>query len=351
MMAAVSAAMRQVARLAANRHHIEIRLAAMSDVYALAACLRAGDRAEILAMNKEPRRMLREWYRASLGRPITALIDGHVAAMWGLGGDILSDTGIPWLMTGTPCDQVPISVARIAREQLEQMFEIRPELENWVMASYKGAVALLQTMGFLIDEPVPQERTGVKFRRFHLTREEYELRRQQRKIMRPGAKFSPFIIYAAGRSRTAWLSAFLTYGKCRCHHELSVKLSNMDDLVSLFAETGMGSAETAMGSKWRQIQRHLPAIKSVVIRRPLDEILASFMRMAPALDQEQARATVAAEIAHLNEISAHPGVLTVDFENLAHADVCAAIFEYCLPYKFDMEWWIAMDGRNIQVKA
>ena len=55
---------------------VETRRATIADVYALAAKLRAGDRAEILAMGRDPRRALRFAYRVSLVPPRVATVDG-----------------------------------------------------------------------------------------------------------------------------------------------------------------------------------------------------------------------------------------------------------------------------------
>lgn len=170
--------------------------------------------------------------------------------------------------------------------------------------------------------------------------------------IRPGAKLRPFIVYTAGRSRTAWLSAFLTYGACRCHNEIAITLRSMDDLVALFAKPGTGTAETAAAPGWQLIEHYVPGIRSVVVRRPFEEIITSFARSEVAhiarIDEAMLRRIIAYENRCLDKISLRPGVLTVDFKDLGSPDVCAAIFEHCLPYRFDPEWWRSMEHRNIQ---
>jgi hypothetical protein len=145
---------------------IEIRLAAIEDVYALARTLRAGDRAEIAAFNRDPRRVLRASFRASLTPPKVATVDGVVAAIWGIGGEILSDTGAPWLMTGTVCDRVPVSFFRIAKAELALMLKIKPRLENYVAADYPKAIRLLEGLGFILDKPSPIGPKNALFRCF-----------------------------------------------------------------------------------------------------------------------------------------------------------------------------------------
>ena len=143
-----------------------VRLAAIGDVYALAARLRPGDRAEIEAVRREPRRVLRASFRASLTPPKVAVVDGEIAAMWGLGGDLLSDHGAPWLMTGTVCDRVPVTFMKVARAELALMLAVKPRLENYVDATYAKAVRLLEALGFHIDAPEPVGPKRAPFRRF-----------------------------------------------------------------------------------------------------------------------------------------------------------------------------------------
>ena len=143
-----------------------LRRAAIADVYALALHLRPGDRAEIAAIGKEPRRVLRQSFRSSLYAPRCAMVDGEVAAMWGIGGDILSDIGAPWLMTGTVCDRVPVTFLRVAKAELAAMLAVKRRLENFVAADYSKAIRLLEVLGFTLEAPEPIGSKQAAFRRF-----------------------------------------------------------------------------------------------------------------------------------------------------------------------------------------
>jgi hypothetical protein len=100
------------------------------------------------------------------------------------------------------------------------------------------------------------------------------------------------------------------------------------------------------------IEHCVPGIRSVVVRRPLDDIVTSFARSEVAhiasIDEDRLRKVIAYENRCLEKISARPGVLTVDFADLHKPEVCKAIFEHCLPYRFDEGWWLSMKDRNIQ---
>lgn len=114
--------------------------------------------------------MLRASFRGSLMPPRAAAIDGEVAAMWGLGGDILSDTGEPWLMTAPPVERAPVSFLRVARAELAAMLAIKPRLENYVAADYRKAVRLLEKLGFALEAPQPIGPKRALFRKFWIER-------------------------------------------------------------------------------------------------------------------------------------------------------------------------------------
>jgi hypothetical protein len=331
---------------------IVVRLATIADVYALARRLRPGDRAEALATGMDPRRALRFCFRHSLYPPQVCVVDGEIAAMWGLYGEILSDFGHPWLMTGMAVERIPVTLLKIGRRTVEEMLSRKPHLANFVLANYSEAIAFVQRLGFRLDEPRSLRPGGAPFRRFHITHDQWEPHQRQQQVQRPGAQFAPFMVYTAGRSRTAWLSEFLTYGRCHCHNEIAIKLRSMEDVRALFDVPGTGSAETGAAPAWQLIQHYVPGIRSVVVRRPLEDIIASFARSEVAhiasIDEPRLRRIIAYENRCLEKISAQSGVLTVDFADLHKRDVCAAIFEHCLPYRFDEGWWLSLKDRNIQ---
>jgi hypothetical protein len=110
--------------------------------------------------------VLRMSFRVSLTRPKVAVVDGEVAAIWGMGGDILSDTGIPWLLTTAAIERMPVTFIKQARIELARMLARKRRLENHVLAEYSQAVRLLEVLGFTLADPAPVGRNRVLFRRF-----------------------------------------------------------------------------------------------------------------------------------------------------------------------------------------
>jgi hypothetical protein len=166
---------------------------------------------------------------------------------------------------------------------------------------------------------------------------------------------TPFLIYALPRSRTAWLSEFLTYRDWSCGHELAIQMRNFDEVLTYFRRPNVGSAEPAAGPGWRLMQHHFPHMRSVVIRRPVEDVVKSMMRVdvdgVAVYDRDKLRRTMERSARDLDALSMQPGVLTVDFDDLAREDACAAVFEHCLPYPFDRTWWGTLCNRNIQINV
>lgn len=130
--------------------------------------LRPRDRGEILAAGLRPGVGVMVSWRGAVVRK-AALVDGEVAALWGVSGVLLGPVGMPWLLTGTPCEKVsPLRFARIYRAEAHEMLRLFFRLENFVDASYTAAVRTLALAGFWLDDPAPYGRRGALFRRFEM---------------------------------------------------------------------------------------------------------------------------------------------------------------------------------------
>lgn len=95
----------------------------------------------------------------------TALIDGEVAAIWGVGGTFLGDTGIPWLLTSDEVYKIsPLKFTRIYQKEVYKMLHLFPRLENFCAAEYTEALRLLEICGFTLGQPEKIEKSMyVKF--------------------------------------------------------------------------------------------------------------------------------------------------------------------------------------------
>jgi hypothetical protein len=159
---------------------------------------------------------------------------------------------------------------------------------------------------------------------------------------------APFIVLGL-RSRTYWLSKFLSYADWRCGHGEALQMRTPADLASWAALPKTGTAGSALAPWWRLFPVYAPGVRIVTVRRDPGEIENSLRRHGAFPDWEGRAETVRRFCRKLDQIEKRvPGVLSVRFEDLAHEDTCAAVFEHCLPYRHDPAWWASMADVNLQ---
>jgi hypothetical protein len=135
-------------------NNVEIIDSVVAHTRQLSKTLREADKLEAIRVGLDPDKAVFYSYRRGVYRK-TALIGGRVAAMWGVSGTPLSLIGMPYLITGTEVQKIPsIRFAKIYIKEVQKMNRIFPVLQNYVDASYKGAVRLLQIAGFKLEGPI-----------------------------------------------------------------------------------------------------------------------------------------------------------------------------------------------------
>jgi hypothetical protein len=162
----------------------------------------------------------------------------------------------------------------------------------------------------------------------------------------------PFFVLGLPRSRTAWLSRFLTYREWTCGHEDLRHLRSLDDAKSWLSQPFAGSAETALAPFWRLLLRYAPEARIVIVRRPVDQVVASLMRLdmgVGAFDPDRLAIAMRRLDCKLDQIAARArNVVHVQFADLDREETCARIFEHCLPYSHDPQWWGFLAEMNLQ---
>ncbi len=163
----------------------------------------------------------------------------------------------------------------------------------------------------------------------------------------------PFIIYGIGRCRTAWLSEFLTYREWKCYHERAMFMRSLSDVTEFFSEPRMGTVETGAPYGRCLLKWLVPGIREVVVLRPVEECVDSIMRLdvseVAVFDRVKLTKILQKGDRALRKIARDPNVMVINYEDLNREDACAAIFEFCLPYKFDRPWWEYYKDLNIQM--
>ena len=159
-----------------------------------------------------------------------------------------------------------------------------------------------------------------------------------------------FIIYCLPRSRSAWLAHFLNYPLAvplqPVGHNVAPLCKSVEGFVRAYKEEGMwGSIELEGMIGWQVIRKELPDLKTIVVRRPLQESYNSLVMLGykPNLS----------ELANLNAmldvIAIQPDVFSINTSDLDAPVTCKWLFEYCLELEFDFEWWHQVSQLNIQV--
>ena len=158
-----------------------------------------------------------------------------------------------------------------------------------------------------------------------------------------------FIIYSLPLSRTAWLTHYLNYPLARppqvVSHDTAPLCGNVKDFVKAYKDGLWGSVELAGVIGWQVIREELPNLKTVVVRRPVQDVYSSIVKLnlEPDLDK----------LIEVNEIldvvAAQPGVHSVAFGALDTPAMCKWLFEYCLELEFDFDWWQHVAALNIQI--
>lgn len=153
-----------------------------------------------------------------------------------------------------------------------------------------------------------------------------------------------FLILSLPRSRSKWLSTFLSPEGRRCGHDLIVKCRSVSDFEAALAPLS-GSCETGGMVGWKLIRQLMPEVRLFVVRRPTEEVLGSFARLGFAVDPQ----LLEERAAMLDACSQAAGVTTIPFSALSSFDICKALFEKTLDLEMEEDWWLGLSSRNIQI--
>ena len=159
---------------------------------------------------------------------------------------------------------------------------------------------------------------------------------------------APFIVFGSPRSRTKWTAGFLSYGDWRCGHDEIMHMRTKDDIASWFRQPKTGTVETAATPFWRLALKQWPNLKVVVLRRNVDAIIHSLFSAGLMANPDEMVRLIHRTDQKLAQIAKRiPRALSVRFEDLHREDVCAEVFEHCLPYRHDPKWWAEWDTRSV----
>lgn len=157
-----------------------------------------------------------------------------------------------------------------------------------------------------------------------------------------------FFILSLPRSRTAWLSVFLTYENSYCFHEGLVECESVSALPRLFAATGkpvVGNSDCGNILFLDELRETFPDAKFVIVERPLAEVVDELHHMGlNNFDPE----TIEYAAHELTLARRTLDALLIDYRDLDE-NVCRHIWQHCIGTPFDESRWRMLDGLDIQI--
>lgn len=158
---------------------------------------------------------------------------------------------------------------------------------------------------------------------------------------------APFVVFALPRSRTFWLSRFLTYGPWTCSHDLAPVMRSVEDVKSWLTLPHTGSVETGAVFWWRLARHYRPDLKIAVVRRDRQQVTDSLMAFG-IFNRQKVLALMTRYDRALDVVARTPGCLSVGYDELKDESTCARLFQHCLGVPPDRMWWPAMNAQNLQ---
>ncbi len=125
----------------------EIVPASPRHIRPLAKRLRAGACVALMDRGFDPRRALHDAFMGS-HYCRAALVDGRVAAMWGLEGPLLGGAAKIWLALSEEVGHLPVMIVREARRELAEIAAVYGGIEAAVLPEDQAAVRFASFLGF-----------------------------------------------------------------------------------------------------------------------------------------------------------------------------------------------------------
>ena len=164
---------------------------------------------------------------------------------------------------------------------------------------------------------------------------------------------SPFVVFALPRSRSFWLSRYLSCAGYHCWHEQAPHFRSLGDVQAWLSQDFTGASETTAAPFWRTIVAARPDVRVLVVRRPVGEVVDSLMRLdmrgVCAFDHAKVERAMLQLDRKLDQIEARVGTaLSVQFADLTTEATCARVFKHCLCVPHDHNWWAMHAPVNLQ---
>ena len=156
----------------------------------------------------------------------------------------------------------------------------------------------------------------------------------------------PFVIFSLPRSRSFWLSRFLSCGDWMCGHDEASRVRSLDDVRTWLRQESVGSVETSSAGLWRMLPLINPEVRIATLRRPYAEVADSLARLGVVVDSavlHQLRRAAA----KLDQIEARLGCPRFEFDELGTWEGAARVLAWATGTE-NPAWCAAMVPMNLQ---
>ena len=147
-------------------------------------------------------------------------------------------------------------------------------------------------------------------------------------------KRNKFFVLALPRSRTYWLSKFLSTDTCVVEHD---GCCNYPDVKTMLRDMPDGNCDTGLALLWEKLEGRI-----VVVLRSYADCVESLKRIG--FSDSVWLETIYKSL--LDAANIHPSVRYKDLDNEA---TCKWLFEYLTQETFDRDRWVEMKSKILEV--
>ena len=152
-----------------------------------------------------------------------------------------------------------------------------------------------------------------------------------------------FMVLSLPRSRSFWLSLFLSADGMQCAHDLLVQSKSLTDFETRLSLVD-GSCETGAIVGWRLLRHRLPKLRLITVLRRPEEVIESIARKGYLVP----KGVIESRFSMLEDLSCEENVFSFDYEELSNP---AALESICAVagVPWSQERCERLLGQNLQI--